>query len=438
MRVAVLSLTSDWGGAEVHTAALARTLAARGHAVTILELGPPVYRRAAFPAEAAIAVRSLRLPAPVATLGLRDWRRLLRGLEADLCLCPKGTLDTGSWRLDLAARRAFPRFVTVEHLTGDPMPPRSRRAHLGGLVPGIGLWWFRLLARRCLRGLGPHRVVCVSEAVRRRLVEAYRFPPRKLTTVHNGIDPERYRPAPEARRAFRAAHGIPFEAVVFGCVGRLSVQKAYHLAVAAFARVPAGPADPDTRLVLVGEGRLRAELARQAQEAGLGDRVRILDFTDRPWEACAAFDCFVLPSLNEGLPLALLEAMACGCCPIATRVGGVPEILPGDTLGWVVPPGDAAALREAMRQAAALPADDRRTLAARARERVVTHFNAQTQYARLAELLEREAAQAAGTAPRAGAGLGRPAGGARGCAAPPGPAGHRAEAPPLAGAGRRR
>jgi len=388
MRVCILTATSAWGGAEVHTSALARTLAARGHAVAIQQLGHDWYARGRSDPGPGVRIARVGLPGPLTSLGVRDWLRLLRPLEGDVCLLPKGTFEVGSWQLALAARLRFARCITIEHLACPPMPPRSRRRHLGGLLPGLGLWWLRLFLTRRLAGAAAHRIICVSDAVRADLARHYRFPLRQLMTIRNGIDVRRFRPSPARRRAARRAWGLPGEALVFGAVGRLHAQKGYELAVDAFAALTRRLPGRDLRLVLVGEGPLREALLAAAARARLGDRFRLLDFSREPWNAYAAFDVFLMPSRNEGLPLTLLEAMACGVPPVAMRVGGIPEVLTHPALGWLVQADDRPGFFEAMRAAALLSPEERRRMARAVRRHVATHFHGARQLARCAEVLE--------------------------------------------------
>ena len=95
-----------------------------------------------------------------------------------------------------------------------------------------------------------------------------------------------------------------------------------------------------------------------------------------------------MPSLNEGLPLALAEAMACECCPVATAVGGIPEAVSGPELGWLVPPSDVEAFADAMIAAASQTAQQRAEIGQRAREHVLKNFNAAVQFDLLADLIE--------------------------------------------------
>jgi glycosyltransferase involved in cell wall biosynthesis len=142
-------------------------------------------------------------------------------------------------------------------------------------------------------------------------------------------------------------------------------------------------------LVLVGDGAERAALEQKARLLSCREQVIFPGFTDRPWEAYSGLDVFVLPSRDEALPLALLEAMACGCCPVAMAVGGVGEVLSNPRLGWLVPAADRTGFLTAMQAAVALPDPARAEMGGRARQHVVSKFNAQRQFAALADVIER-------------------------------------------------
>jgi glycosyltransferase involved in cell wall biosynthesis len=390
MKVCVLTATDAWGGAEIHTMALATTLAARGHDVLIHELGHRLYERPDLDVPDGLRIVPLELPKPLRDMGVRDWLRTLPPARPALSVFPKGTFEAGTWQFDVAARLSYRRYVTIEHNVSPPMPARASRWHLGGLVPGVGAWWLRLLAERYVRSLGPHRVICVSSAVQERLVTRYRFPVRKMRTVHNGISAETFRRCPEAREALRRAWGFPDDALAFGAIGRFFPQKGYDVALAAFGQLVSSMPGRDLRLVLVGEGPMREELGDTVRRAGLQDLVTFLEFTSRPWEIYSALDIYLMPSRYEGLPLALLEAMACGCCPVATAVGGIPEVLTDPSLGWLVDAGDDAGFLSAMRAVADASPDARARMGRQAREHVRSRFDALVQFGRLADLLERE------------------------------------------------
>jgi len=387
MRVSILTATGAWGGAEVHALNLAEVLKNRRHEVTIVELGHFVYDDHVGHSSG-IQVIHVGLPKLLEKLTFSESFKLLKGLVSDVVVFEKGDLDTASWRFDAAARICFKRYISIEQLICAVMPPRVSRSHLGGFLPGFGLWWYRAFWNRYARSLGPHSIVCVSEAVRSRLVQDYRFSPQKTTTIHNGIDSSKFRPDPEVRTAVRCAWGIPSEDMVLGAVGRLAPIKGYALAIRAFKELISSMRDRRLWLVLVGDGPSRRPLEHLVKENGLEDSVKFPGSTERPWEIYPGFDVFLMPSLLEGLPHALLEAMASGCPPIATAVGGVPEIITSQDMGWLVDEGDSGGFLSAMRQAAECSTDELVEMGRRAREKVVSDFDGKLLLARLADLIE--------------------------------------------------
>jgi glycosyltransferase involved in cell wall biosynthesis/protein-tyrosine-phosphatase len=198
---------------------------------------------------------------------------------------------------------------------------------------------------------------------------------RAIAQIHNGIDLDRVcavRPAGEVRRAF----GIADDALVIGTAGRLTAVKGQAYLIDAAARILAR--QPDAWFVLVGAGPLRAELAARARSAGVDARVLFVDpladVRATVFDLIAALDIFVLPSLSEGSPMALLEAMALGRPVVAAAVGGVPEIVDDGENGVLIPARSAQAIADACLD---LARDRRRTvqLGAAARAAVAARFS---------------------------------------------------------------
>lgn len=390
MRIQLLTSAAEWGGTEMHTLQLAQTLGDRGHDVTIVELARPAYERAAEAAGLRAKIVRSANPRNGARRGCVGWWRTLRQFDGDVCVLVKGFIEVGTWQLDLAARLRFPRYVTIEHLTG-VMPPRTTGRHVWGMVPGVGLWWYRTIVARAARGWWPERIVCVSDSVRNELATRYRFSPDKLVTIPNGVNVDRFQRDRAAGRSLRRTWRIPEDAFVFGAVGRLSGMKRFQHALDAFARV-CQATRRDVRFVLAGTGPLREALEDQVLRAGISHLVTFPGYTDRPEQVYSALDVFVMPSRNEGLPLALLEAMGCECCPVAASVGGVPEVLDDPSLGWLVPAEDDERFFGAMQAAAGLAASDLAAMGVRARARVVERFDARTQFAAIADVIEQPGA----------------------------------------------
>jgi len=138
--------------------------------------------------------------------------------------------------------------------------------------------------------------------------------------------------------------------VVWIHVGRFAPQKNHRLLVEAFAQALARL--PSMELWLVGEGSLRPQVEEQVQKAGLVEHVRFLGLRRDIPELLSQADALLLPSDWEGVPLVVLEAMAAGKPVVATKVGGVPELVEHGVTGFLVPPGDPGALAEAILQVA--------------------------------------------------------------------------------------
>jgi glycosyltransferase involved in cell wall biosynthesis len=172
--------------------------------------------------------------------------------------------------------------------------------------------------------------------------------------IRSGVDLSAPRRGRDRRAEIRAELGIA-GCFAVGTVGRLVAQKNLGTLIDAYAMARTGIGPGRGRLVLVGDGPERAYLEARARAAGLGDDVLFCGHRCDAAELVAAFDVFALPSRWEGLPRALVEAVAAGVPVVATPVGGVAELVRHDQTGTLVPVADVAALAEAMRDHALRP-----------------------------------------------------------------------------------
>jgi glycosyltransferase involved in cell wall biosynthesis len=173
-------------------------------------------------------------------------------------------------------------------------------------------------------------------------------------------------PDDAAKAAARARLGLPADAFVAGIVARLSAQKAHHVLFEAFAILRAS--QPRARLVVVGGGPREQELRRLAADLGLGDSVQFTGVLRDVPDVLPAFDVACLSSVHEGVPVAVIEAMAAGIPVVATDCGALRDIVVEGEHGHLVPVGDAEALADRLlRLAADAPLRERLAKAARAR-----------------------------------------------------------------------
>ena len=214
--------------------------------------------------------------------------------------------------------------------------------------------------------------VANSEAAVNHLV-SQGYPSEKFRVIYNGLDPKLYAPADGDRRLLRKRYGLTNEEIPsIACVARLRPGKGQETLLRALAHLPT----QNYRCLLVGDGPQRQSVERLARELNLGDRVKFLGARDHDeiTQILQLADIFVLPSRWEGMPMAIMEAMAAGLPVIATDVGGTGELVVHGDTGLLVRVGDVAGLA---REIARLLDDPelRRRLGARGRERIVKKFS---------------------------------------------------------------
>ena len=338
------------GGAEVLVARLARKLRERYRFrfVCLDELGTlgEELRAEGFPVEVAG-----RRPGVDWQLPLRLARMLARG-RAALVHAHQYTPFFYALTARLLYRR--PPILFTEHGRWLPDYPRRKRIVANRL----------LLQRR-------DRVVGVGEAVRQALVVNEGIPARRVGVAYNGIDLAAFA-KPADRAAVRRELGLGAADFVLIQVARLVPIKDHATALRAFGQVAARL--PHARLLLVGEGQEEASLRDLINRLGLAASVRLLGLRSDVARLLPAADVFLLTSLNEGIPLTVIEAMAAGLPVVSTDVGGVAEVVKDGLTGLLAPAGAADALARHVLRLAADPGE-RGRMGRAGRERAFARFS---------------------------------------------------------------
>ncbi len=297
-------------------------------------------------------------------LDLRAWRPLLRMLrERRIDILHTHKFGSNVWGGLLDTLAPAPVFIAHEHTWSYEGKPLRRILDR------------ELIARRA------DAFVAVSQADRRRMIEVERIDPGKVVVVPNAI-PTRM---PSVDRDVRAELGIPADALVIGTVCVLRPQKALDMMLAAVARLRTR--FPSCRMVIAGEGGERQRLEALASELDIEETIRFLGQRDDVPDVLAAFDVFVLSSDFEGMPLAVIEAMGAGIPVVATRVGGIPDLIDDGAQGLLVPARDPDALAEAIGDLLSNPERARR-LGAAGRERREREFDIDVAVRRVERLYE--------------------------------------------------
>lgn len=229
--------------------------------------------------------------------------------------------------------------------------------------------------------------VAISNAVREFMVRGRCIPRRRIEVIHNGVRLERFADvAPERVAALRTALGLADDAVVIGTVTRLREEKGNRYLVDAAARLLRQ--FPRAVVLVLGDGPERSFLEARARRHGIDpERFKMPGFQEDIPAALSLMQIAVVPSIREGLSLAVLEAMAAGKPIVATQVGGILELVAHEESAILVPPADGAALAAGIERLVAAP-ETGVTLAARARARS-RRFSIEHNVRRLEELYER-------------------------------------------------
>jgi glycosyltransferase involved in cell wall biosynthesis len=308
----------------------------------------------------------------------------LRATMTDVRIVGKLALATGGglWQIWRQLRREqFDVVVTLlfasdvigralAGLAGTPRIVSSLRAHNTNYTA-----WQRRLVRLTMRWASA--VVLNSAAVRDFAINVEGAPPTQIYVIPNGVVVDNKRTPIE-----RSALGLPPKGRLLGSVGRLSPQKGLDVLIDALALLPC----PDVQLLLIGIGEEEPRLRAQAARLGLQQRVLFAGYRRDVPQLLTALDLYVHPARFEGMPNALLEAMAASCPIIASAVDGNCELIEDGIHGWLVMPDNARALATAIQDALGDPAEAQRRGAA-AQQRATTQFSCEAMVAAWEQVL---------------------------------------------------
>jgi glycosyltransferase involved in cell wall biosynthesis len=189
-------------------------------------------------------------------------------------------------------------------------------------------------------------VIAVSEEVKEAILGKIGFAVAdKIIVINNGVDAERYQ-KPIDKRQLRQFLGLGANHYLILVVAMFREQKGHYYLINAAAHIL--PRLPDLRILLVGDGKLRERLLTQTRSLGLEKQILFLGIREDIPDLLAGSDCFVLPSLWEGLPMSLVEAMASGLPIVATEVSGSKQVMLSGVTGLLVPPADSHELAQAI------------------------------------------------------------------------------------------
>lgn len=348
MRILVVITGLGTGGAERLVSGLCDRFASKGHKVMLVALAGPVEMR---PSDERVGIANLEMKrSPLGVFrSLWRMRQIIRQFRPDIVNSHLVHANILTRLLRLVT--PMPRLVSSAHNTNEG---------------GRG----RMIAYRLTDGLAD-----ISTNVSEEAVEAFErqgaLRPGRMIAIHNGIDTAAFAFDTDARGRVRSELALEATTPLLLAVGRLGEQKDYPNLLQAFARLPSKSALP--LLLIVGDGPLHGELLRLAASLDISERVVFLGVRHDVSELMSACDLYVMSSAWEGLPMVILEAMACQRPIVATDCGGIKTVLNGT--GVVVPTQDSEALSQGMERVLCLTSEEREAMGRAARQRVVETYS---------------------------------------------------------------
>jgi glycosyltransferase involved in cell wall biosynthesis len=214
-------------------------------------------------------------------------------------------------------------------------------------------------------------VIAISARIRDMLINDVGLASGQVALVPDAVDSARFRPGDNGAQV-RAELGLPADAVTVALVAQLIPRKGHRVLLDTLPTLL--DKQPRLHVLFFGQGPLQTRLESRIQGLGLSERVHLLGFRDDMDALLPAMDLLVHPALREGMGVALLESMACGVPVLASRVGGIPDVVEEGVSGRLVPPGDRQALTRVLAELLNDP-DQRRRLGAAGRQRVLGGFS---------------------------------------------------------------
>lgn len=325
--------TGEYGGAEKHLLELLRRFIGSGVRLSILCLANDLYSEHLTQDEAA-QINIIRDQGRLDSF--RDWYRVFRDFRPDVVVFIRAWLWCYRWYVPIAAWLAgIPRRISIAHLTPPPLPAKRKGGSIFRIIHRLGRMPHLLTLR--MSAYFQNATICVSNAIRDALIRDYQFPANSTITIYNGISLAEFDGSANRGLALRTRLALNPQEFLLVSIARLNEQKRIDILLLAISQLIRDGVS--CKCVIVGDGPLREELLEQALELGLTGYVFFEGFRQDTRDYLQAATAFVLSSDREGLPLAILEAMACGLPCIVTNVGGNAELVTDHVHGLVIPAG---------------------------------------------------------------------------------------------------
>jgi len=241
--------------------------------------------------------------------------------------------------------------IFMHENTGSLNPPELTSKKHFGFIPGAGLWWQYYMLCIKYRAYVVKKILAVSQEIKNRYVSWWGYPADKVLVSYHGVDSKSFSPDPNFKIKLRQKLNLPENDKILIIMARFTPLKRLDRAIRAFNLVSLNI--KNINLVLVGSGPLENECRQLAESLPCSKHIHFIGHVDNPADYLKMADIFVLSSDNEGLSIALMEAMACGLIAVSTDCTGSNEVITEGKTGFIVSKTDES-LAEGMRKALCL------------------------------------------------------------------------------------
>lgn len=378
MKILFVHHGAEFGGVEKHIIDLFTRLEPSKFELIIVCFGRYEFRDASFGEQKG----RVKIISGLSRTNFHDYWKIFRETHPDLIVFESGSVGDFPWYGHLAGKLSGAQSVIDFEHGMPPVFPKVQVDGLRSLLRRLLGWHTRHVLSRRLAWKVSDKIVTVSDTLRKDLIRDYGCAEEKILTIWNGVDSESFSLDYQKQPDLRASLGIDESESVLLTVARLTPHKRIGMLLEAVKTLRMD--GRKVRCLIAGTGPQEEELRRQCHQMGLSNAVVFLGHLNNVRPCYAAADVFVLPSLNEGFSLTLIEAMASGLAPITTRAGGSVDLISDGSDGWLI--NSLEQLIGAIDYALTHPAE-RRLAGLRARRKVVENFGIETSINKIKNLL---------------------------------------------------
>ncbi len=374
----------------MHTQQLADALVQRGHSVGILQYNHRIYEEYARPG-GEVQFATYRSPRKFRDITFAEADAALAVMPARVIVVPTAGIGFVGNGFSAIVRRRRQRATQIVHSMPSPRPLRPN-----GLPPwrGRALWWKKQQLYERWTGLAFQRVVAVSRHIADALAREYGISRKRVCAILSGVDTNHFCPNPFTRDETRSGWNVRDDTFAVGCVGRVHFeQKRTDAVIRAFADFRTGISPRSATLIIAGSGPDLADAKILCESLGISDDVRFLGLVKEVHQTLAGLDAFVLASPNEGLCLALAEAMSTQLPCVVCSAGGALELAYSDDVAWRVPVETPELIHQALVDLY-IDRDARDDRSMAARQHILNNHDLARQLGLLTDLLRAELSQA--------------------------------------------